>query len=280
MKESMTCDRFADELADFLERDVSESTRATMEAHALSCDDCGPLLADLRRLRLDAANLAELAPSRDLWAGISARIETPIVELPAHNQPSEVRRPRRASRHLALGLAAAGLVAVTATITHEMTKRSIAPDAASTTTVAAAGSTPAATDSAPRAPLSSPPAPATTVAAAPANSPSIAEPARATTRAAGTPARLASNGKPSAEQTYDREIAKLRTVLNYRRNDLDSATVAVVDKNLKIIDDAIAQCRLALKKDPASRYLLESLNDALDSKVQLLRTAATLPARS
>ena len=48
---------------------------------------------------------------------------------------------------------------------------------------------------------------------------------------------------------------------------------------LKIIDDAIAACRLALRKDPASAYLNDSLNDALDSKVQLLRSAATLPAK-
>jgi hypothetical protein len=33
-----------------------------------------------------------------------------------------------------------------------------------------------------------------------------------------------------------------------------------------------------LRRDPASGYLLQSLNDALDTKVQLLRTAAALPA--
>jgi hypothetical protein len=108
--------------------------------------------------------------------------------------------------------------------------------------------------------------------------------AKSPTRSAGAPAtvKLVSNktAKPTADQTYDHEIAKLRAVVEYRRHDLDSTTVAVVDKNLRIIDDAIAQCRSALKKDPASRYLLESLNEALDSKVQLLRTAATLPPRT
>jgi len=47
-----------------------------------------------------------------------------------------------------------------------------------------------------------------------------------------------------------------------------------------VIDDAIAQCKAALKKDPASRFLMESLNNAMDDKVQLLRTAAVLPAKS
>ncbi len=52
----------------------------------------------------------------------------------------------------------------------------------------------------------------------------------------------------------------------------------MLEKNLHIIDDAIAQCRKALEKDPSSSYLNESLTEALDNKVQLLRAAATLPA--
>ena len=52
---TLSCEQFADALADFLERDVDEATRARMDSHALSCDDCGPLLADLRSLRIDAA---------------------------------------------------------------------------------------------------------------------------------------------------------------------------------------------------------------------------------
>jgi hypothetical protein len=77
----MSCDQFADTLADFLEREVPESTRAAMESHALGCVDCGPLLADLRKLRVDSANLGELVPERDLWAGVAERIETPVVAI-------------------------------------------------------------------------------------------------------------------------------------------------------------------------------------------------------
>ena len=91
------------------------------------------------------------------------------------------------------------------------------------------------------------------------------------------PVHLASN-KPSAEQTYDREIARLLVVYNQRRPNLDSTTIAVVKKNLKIIDDAIAQTKIALRRDPASQYLMESLNDAFDTKVQLLRKVAMLPS--
>jgi hypothetical protein len=86
------------------------------------------------------------------------------------------------------------------------------------------------------------------------------------------------SNKPSAERTYDREIARLLVVYNQRRPQLDSTTVAVVKKNLKIIDDAIAQTKVALRRDPASQFLMESLNDAFDTKVQLLRKVAMLPS--
>lgn len=96
------------------------------------------------------------------------------------------------------------------------------------------------------------------------------EPGAATLRAV--------SNKPSAEFTYDHEIARLLAVYKFKQHDLDSSTVAVVAKNMAIIDEAIAQCRLALRRDPVSGYLMQSLNDALDTKVQLLRTAAALPA--
>jgi len=291
MTTHISCGIFADALSDLLERDLPESARVAMEAHAAGCDECGPLLADLRRLHTEASNLPELAPSRDLWAGIAARIETPVVELTPsprqrdrgdRDQRTEAMRLRRSTwmRRASLGLAAAGLVAATATITREVTKRSMAAPATVAATTSSAASLPA-HDSA----ASSVSAPSGLVASTPA---AAARDSNASAKAgdrtaAALPVRTtlaANHAKPSAQQTYDREISTLRAVLAYRRKDLDSATVAVVDKNLQIIDDAIAQCQQALKKDPQSRFLLESLNDALDEKVQLLRTAATLPSRS
>ena len=71
-----------------------------------------------------------------------------------------------------------------------------------------------------------------------------------------------------------------RVVVARRRPQLDSTTIAVIEYNLKVIDDAIRQCKVALRKDPGGQFLMESLNDALDTKVQLLRTAATLPSKA
>ena len=114
----MTCDGVRRALADFLERDVDEATRARMEAHALQ----------LRRLRSAARRSSqrcastrricrELAPSRDLWAGIAERIETPVVALNPSGETPATRASSRRWRGAWMGLAAAGLVAVTATVT-------------------------------------------------------------------------------------------------------------------------------------------------------------------
>jgi hypothetical protein len=269
MKPMMSCERFNDSLADFLEREVSETTRAEMEAHALICDDCGPLLADLRKLRIDAANLPELVPSRDLWAGIAARIETPVVSI-GTTTGEHARVGHRRRRSAWIGLAAAGLVAATATATYQITKQSFENQKPVVVAMAPAPAQPTPT-------LSS--AAADTNAAAPASK--GAQPATAKRTAPATaPATvtLASNptGKLSPAQTYDMEISRLRRVVDRRRNDLDSATVAVLETNLHIIDEAIAQCKKALQQDPSSAYLNDSLNEALDNKVQLLRAAATL----
>jgi hypothetical protein len=84
----------------------------------------------------------------------------------------------------------------------------------------------------------------------------------------------------STEQLYDQEIAHLQTIVRDRRSVLDTATIAVIQRNLGIIDSAIAQSRAALAADPGSRFLNDQLNSVLDQKVELLRTVALLPART
>ncbi|HJQ55108.1 MAG TPA: hypothetical protein VJ825_14810 [Gemmatimonadaceae bacterium] len=79
---------------------------------------------------------------------------------------------------------------------------------------------------------------------------------------------------------YVNEISRLRSIIDNRRSQLDPVTVGVIEHNLAVIDSAIAQCRSALAKDPASAFLMQSLNNALENKVELLRTAATLPPRT
>jgi hypothetical protein len=82
----------------------------------------------------------------------------------------------------------------------------------------------------------------------------------------------------SAEQTFDHEIGAMRTIVDARRKELDPATVRVLEKNLKLIDAAIAESKAALAKDPASAFLLDRLTHAYDTKLQLLRGVARIPS--
>ena len=76
---NLDCDGFAEALADYLEGDAPDGLRSAVEAHAGSCADCRQLLAELKDITVGAAALPQLAPSRDLWAGISERIDARVL---------------------------------------------------------------------------------------------------------------------------------------------------------------------------------------------------------
>ena len=268
---AMNCDVFTERLMAYLEHDTDEPTRVTMDKHALECGDCGPLLAELRKLRSDAAKLPELAPSRDLWQGIAARIEAPVVPIGI--------RERDSARGTVVG---------------RMTWR-VALIAASLVGAAglgylAAGARDRAPTSIAQAPLADTQQP---VAVLPETSAAPASPAATAPQTTAPSARAvfseAANTRRAVEvrqavatlnADYDREIVRLRALINERRNQLDPVTVAVIERNLQVIDAAITECKKAIAKDPSSRFLIESLNQSLQAKVELMRTAAQLPART
>jgi hypothetical protein len=110
-------------------------------------------------------------------------------------------------------------------------------------------------------------------------------------RSAGSPTELvATSPGPRTElvsvasekgmAAYEGEIGTLRDIIETRRGELDSATVAVLEKNLKIIDQAITESKAALAADPASMFLAEQVSRAYDTKLELLRSAALLPSRT
>jgi hypothetical protein len=104
---------------------------------------------------------------------------------------------------------------------------------------------------------------------------------RSATTSRGVPVINARNlMKNDAEPVYDQEIVKLRQIVRQRRSELDPKTVAVLEQSIAVIDSAIAQSRAALANDPASGFLATQLNHSLEKKVELLRTAALLPART
>lgn len=90
----------------------------------------------------------------------------------------------------------------------------------------------------------------------------------------GTPTALASFAP--AEQEYAKAIGDLETVLEQHRERLAPQTVATLEANLRLIDQAIRASRDALAADPNSPALARMLNDAYDAKVTVLRRAVSL----
>jgi hypothetical protein len=79
-----------------------------------------------------------------------------------------------------------------------------------------------------------------------------------------------------ADAQYDAAVADLEKALKDGRGRLDASTVAIVERNLQIIDQAIEQARQALGSDPANSYLNGHLVEARRRKLDLLRRAAAL----
>ena len=85
-----------------------------------------------------------------------------------------------------------------------------------------------------------------------------------------------------AEQHYQNAIAKLEQAarLDQASADqtvaIDPQTAAMLQKNLQVIDQAIAESRSALRSEPQSAPARDSLFDALRRKVGLLQDTIAL----
>jgi anti-sigma factor RsiW len=108
------------------------------------------------------------------------------------------------------------------------------------------------------------PEPADRTAAAPANAPA--------TRSVET----VQNEVDAAQQHFEKAIADLEKVAKANQQALDPETSATIDKNLGIIDQAIAENRAAVTAEPASVAARETLFQALRSKVSLLQDTISL----
>jgi anti-sigma factor RsiW len=273
----MTCEAFDAALPDYVEGTLEGSRRASVERHLRECVRCAGLVRDLENIRDEAAALPDLVPSRDLWAGIEARIAAPVIPL--------ATRPERQRRFVPawMGIAAAALIVGTAGITYTLTARSLGRGGDG---IAAIGTSASPTQATNAATPGASTAVESTGVSGPQSSPEQSDASRVALRPTETSrsavgATLASrnqSGPSPSDAVYGREIEMLQNIVKQRKTQLDSSTVAVIQKNLEIIDAAIEQSRAALARDPASRMLSQQLTHALDKKVELLRTAAMLPA--
>lgn len=231
-------EQWVDQLSDYLDGELSAADRDAVRQHLEGCGDCAAVLDDLRRVVARAGALPARPPRSDLWRGVAARLEPGRT---GATRPAG-RRPRRFAFSLPqLAAAAVVLVAASGTVAWRIAERNAAEPAAPTAAavVRATGRPAAPADVAP------PPEPVPAAAVA-------------------------------VDAQYDAAVGDLERALKDGRGRLDASTVAIVERNLQIIDQAIAQARAALAADPADTYLSDHLIETQRHKLDLLRRAAAL----
>ncbi len=84
----------------------------------------------------------------------------------------------------------------------------------------------------------------------------------------------------SVDHSVGPVVDSLRKILGENRAQLNDSTVRVLEKNLAIIDSAIAEARRALDADPNNNYLNHHLADVVRRRADLLRRVSTLGVRT
>lgn len=227
---------WTDKLSDYLDDELSAVDRDAVEAHLRSCAPCAAVLEELTRVVARAQTVAPRPPQADLWAGIAGRIDADASRRPAEVAPFARREPRRVVFTISQ-LAAAATILVA--VSGGLAWEFAVRSPEGLRHDVAQGFSPAFDGT-----------------------------------ATGTNARVETVGMADAQ--YDAAVADLEKALKDGRGRLDASTIAIVEHNIQIIDQAINQAREALVADPANSYLSGHLVETRRRKLDLLRRAAAL----
>lgn len=248
-----------DRLSDYLDGDLDAAAERDIDVHLAVCADCRVVVADLTALGRSAAAWGQVdaTPAQDLWPGIAARLtesreDTSFAVTVASGQAV----PRFIS-------ATNSVVGITSSPAWYRRRWSVglAELAVAATVLAALGS--ALVWSRP----SLPPIPAA------AATPGVAVVAAMEATDDGDAQVVPVN---FADAQYDAAVIDLERVLREQRDRLDPRTVIVLERNLRVIDDAIREAREALATEPANAMLNSHLAGARQRKLELLRRAAQI----
>ncbi len=239
----MTCTQYREWIDDLVDGTIVPIRRAELERHLAGCEACRALAADLQIIRNTAASLEPLEPPAGVWLQIAGRLRQQGRVAPP--QP-EAKRGTHRTALLAIAAALVLLVGGSIVLLWTQSRGSGLPSQ----------------------PVAS--APATTPA------PSGNASADVAVESVETEFRL-------AEQHYQNAIAKLEQAARLDQAAsgrspaaLDPQTAAMLQKNLQVIDQAIAESRSALRAEPLSAPARDSLFDALRRKVALLQDTIAL----
>ena len=240
----MQCTGYRESIHELVDGTIGPIRRTELERHLNACPDCQTLVSDLQAIRDAAASLDPIEPPARVWIQVAGHLQQEGRVTAPHARPSH-------ARHVALlAIAAALVLAVGASIV-TLLPRFRAQNAAPVQTAS--------------------------VPAAPIEGNATAD---ATVQDVETEFRL-------AEQHYQNAIAKLEqaarldqaAVAGQPAGDeatIDPQTAAMLQKNLHVIDSAIAESRAALRAEPQSAPARDSLFDALKRKVALLQDTIAL----
>jgi tetratricopeptide (TPR) repeat protein len=228
---------YRESIEELIDGTIGAIRRAELERHLADCAECRSFLADMEAIRKTAESLEPLEPPDGVWLQIAGRLrQEGRVQAP----PAPV--PSRTPRYAMLAIAASLVLAVGVGIGLLVTQ------------------------------YRSPNTPAT--ASTPATQANAAE--SIDVESVEAEFRL-------AEQHYQNAISKLEQAARLDQaasgrgdNALDPQTAAMLQKNLQVIDQAIAESRAALRSEPLSASARDSLFDALKRKVALLQDTIAL----
>jgi len=266
----MTHEHALERLDDFACGELPDIERVMVQRHVDTCGECRAEVEAIQALLADVATLPRaVAPPRDLWAGIAPRLEPRGVALVEPVEETRVIPFAPARRHWqpprwALQMAAALVLVVgSSAITAVLMKQEAPQDGP-----VALGPVRANPGQATR-PVADGPS-AGEAAGGPA-----ASPGGRGTAATATQQTAFAAFRP-AEASYQTAIADLQRVLEAKQGQMAPETVQTLERNLRIIDAAIAESRAALEKDPNSRELTQMLTATYDAKVKVLRQAVEI----
>lgn len=264
----MTHEQAIERLDDFVSGELPDIETRMVERHLDGCEACRAEAGAIRALLAEAATLpAGIAPPADLWQAIAPRLEPRAAPAPVAEEtkviPFAPRRQVWEPPRWALQIAAALVLVVSSSlITMRVMEEREQPRSIATLPG--------------------------NEAAAPVRGGTRIQDGGSTTNPSGAipvsaPSGRAGNGRTTAlaafrpaEQEYQRAVDELVQALETRRADLAPETVATLERNLAIIDAAIAESRQALERDPDSRELTRMLSRTYDAKVQMLRNAVQI----
>jgi len=232
---------WTDRFSDYLDGALDAPDRVRIEAHLAECGDCREVLAGLRHVVEGATRLGELEPPRDLWPEIAAAIAGPLREETQAGEPDVIEFPRtRAALRMAGEPARRPWARLGPVPRTAAAAAVLAVSVATTWWLASSRARPVG-------PLG------------PAGAPTVD--VLQTARAGTPPPDLAA------------ELATLEDVLAAARDALDPNTVLVLERNLGVIERAIADSREALAVDPGNAFLTEHLERMYRRKLVYLQDA-------